>query len=96
MDLFIFARFHARAGKEAAVAATLCKQIVRVRDEHGCLAIATYHALRDRRLFYIQSRWTDEAAFERHAELPNTVEFVERMETLIDHPFEATRVRLLG
>jgi quinol monooxygenase YgiN len=51
---------------------------------------------RPARLFYIQSRWTDEAAFERHAELPNTVAFVERMETLIDHPFEATRMRLLG
>jgi len=96
MDLFIFARFHARAGEEAAVAAALCKQSVLVRDEHGCLAIAAYRAVRDARLFYIQSRWTDAAAFERHAELPNTVAFVERMQTLIDHPFEATRVRLLG
>jgi len=96
MDPFIFARFHARVGQEAAVAATLCKQIVRVRDEHGCLAIAAYRALPDARLFYIHSRWSDEAAFERHAELPNTVEFAERMETLIDHPFKATRVRLLG
>jgi quinol monooxygenase YgiN len=96
MDLFIFARFHARAGQEAAVAATLCKQIVLVRGEDGCLAITAYRALRDAHLFYIQSRWTDDAAFERHAELLNTVAFVERMETLIDHPFEATRVRLLS
>jgi hypothetical protein len=38
----------------------------------------------------------DEAAFEVHAELPRTVQFVERMKTLIDHPFEATRALPLG
>jgi quinol monooxygenase YgiN len=67
-----------------------------VRHEPGCLAIQAYRSIRDPRLFYIYSCWTDEAAFELHAELPRTVRFVERMETLIDHPFEATRARPLA
>ena len=96
MELFIFARFHARAGIEAAVEAVLREQTARVREEPGCLAIQAYRSIRDPRLFYIHSRWTDEAAFEIHADLARTVEFIKRMETLIDHPFEAARVRPLA
>ena len=51
---------------------------------------------REPRLFYIHSRWVDEAAFETHAGLPHTVRFVERMQPLIDHPFEATRATPIG
>ena len=91
MDLYIFAHFHASAGNEAAVAGLLREQTEGVRKESGCLAIHAYCSIRDPRLFYIHSRWTGEAAFERHAELPRTVQFVERMEALIDHPFDATR-----
>ena len=41
---------------------------------------------RDSRLFHIHSRWTNEAAFEVHAGLPDTDLFVERMQALIDPP----------
>ena len=40
---------------------------------------------------WIYSRWSDEAAFDIHAELPNTLSFIRKMEKLIDHPFDATR-----
>src|SRR5947209_8228353 len=78
MELFIFARFDAREGHEAAVAAALSEQVAAVRAEPGCLAIAAYRSVRDPRLFWIHSRWIDEAAFEIHAELPRTQRFVER------------------
>ena len=91
MELAIFARFHASAGQEKAVATTLCEQVPAVRVEPGCLAIAAYRSVRDPRLFWIHSRWIDEAAFEIHADLPRTQLFVDRMQRLIDHPFEATR-----
>jgi quinol monooxygenase YgiN len=95
MELFIFARFHVRDGNEAVAAAVLREQTAGVREELGCLAIQAYRSIRDPRLFYVHSHWTDEAAFELHADLPRTVRFVERMETLIDHPFEVIRTRLL-
>lgn len=91
MELFIFARFHAREGQEDAFAALLREQVPGVRLEPGCLAIGAYHSTRDPRLFWIHSRWTDEAAFEVHAKLPRTDRFVERAEQLIDHPFDVTR-----
>jgi quinol monooxygenase YgiN len=40
--------------------------------------------------FYIHTRWRDMAAFERHAELPHTLRFVETVEPLLDHPFKIT------
>ena len=96
MELFIFARFHAREGEASALAAVLREQIRFVRGERGCLMIDAYRSTRDPRLFYIHSRWTDEAAFEAHAELPNTVRFLDHVQPLIDHPLDVTRARPLG
>jgi quinol monooxygenase YgiN len=96
MELFIFARFHAREGQETAVAAALREVVAPSRQEPGCVAISAYRATREPRLFYIHSRWVDEAAFEAHAELPHTVRFLERIQPLIDHPFEATRSTPIG
>jgi quinol monooxygenase YgiN len=91
MELAIFAWFHALVGQDEAVAAALREQVPSVRAEPGCLAIAAYRSIRDPLLFWIHSRWIDEAAFETHAELPQTRLFVERVQQLIDHPFDVTR-----
>ena len=96
MELVIFARFHARDGQDAALAEVLRRQIRFVRGEPGCLMIDAYRSTRDPRLFYIHSHWTDEAAFEGHAKLPNTLQFLERAQVLIDHDLDVTRARSLG
>jgi quinol monooxygenase YgiN len=72
MKLFIFARFHARAGQELAVAEALRDVLGPTRAEAGCLSIHAFGSTRDPRLFYIHSCWTDEAAFDLHSELPHT------------------------
>jgi quinol monooxygenase YgiN len=43
------------------------------------------------KLFYIHSRWKDEAAFDNHAQSPHTARFTETVKSLIDHPLEVTR-----
>jgi quinol monooxygenase YgiN len=91
MELFIFARFHARPGQEGAVAEALRDVVAPTREEPGCLSIDAFRSTRDQGLFYIHSRWSDEEAFDRHTNLPHTVRFVERIEPLIDHPFDITR-----
>jgi quinol monooxygenase YgiN len=96
MELSIFARFHAREGEEVKVAAALREVVPLSRAEPGCVMIDAFAATRDQRLFYIYSRWVDEAAFDLHATLPHTVRFIERMTPLIDHPFEVTRARVMG
>ena len=96
MEVFIFARFHARPGNEAAVAETLLDVLAPTREESGCLSIHAFQSNRDPRLFYIHSSWKDEAAFEQHTGLPHTVRFVERVEPLIDHPLDVTRAELIG
>ena len=96
MELYIFARFHARPGQEQAVADALCDVVPPSRGEPGCLGIHAFRSTRDPRLFYIHSRWKDEAAFERHASLPHTVTFIERVTALIDHAVDVTRAEQIG
>jgi quinol monooxygenase YgiN len=96
MELFIFGRFHARETREATVAAALREVAGPSRDEEGCLSLQVFQSTRDPRLFYIHSRWTSEAAFELHAELPHTVRFLEKVQPLIDHPLDVTRARAIG
>jgi quinol monooxygenase YgiN len=96
MELFIFARFHARAGNESGVAEAILENMPPSRAEPGCLNIHAYRSTRDPQLFYIHSRWKDEAAFEEHAGLPHTVRFLERVQPLIDHPLDVTRAGQIG
>jgi len=90
-ELFIFARFHAKEGLHDSVAATIQEILSPTRQEPGCLAIDAFRASRDPCLFYIHSRWKDEAAFDYHAQLPHTVRFVEKVQSLIDRPLEVVR-----
>jgi quinol monooxygenase YgiN len=95
MELFTFIRLHARDGEEGDVAAAIRDVITPSRAEPGCIAIDAFASTRDPRLFYIHSRWVDEAAFDLHATLPHTVKFIARVTLLIDHPFEAARTGVM-
>ena len=94
-ELVIFARFHAIDGKEGVLAAELHETAARTRAEPCCRFIELYRSVRDSRLFVLNSRWSDEAAFDVHAALPSTIAFVERASRLIDHPFDVTRSKAL-
>jgi quinol monooxygenase YgiN len=93
MELFIFARFHARPGHEGAVAQALLDVVSPSRNEPGCLTIHAFRSVRDPQLFYIHSHWKDEAAFEHHAGLPHTVRFLEQVGPLVDHPLDVERTK---
>jgi len=96
MELAIFARFHARPGSEGGVAEAILDTLAPTRGEEGCLSIHAFRSTRDPLLFYIHSRWTDEAAFELHAGLPHTVRCLARVQPLIDHPLDVTRSLQIG
>jgi quinol monooxygenase YgiN len=94
-ELFIFARFHAAPGNEDAVAAVIRDVLPPTRAEPGCLQIDAFRSKRDSRLFYIHSRWRDEAAFDRHADLPHTARFLDRAAPLVDYPLDVNRTQRL-
>jgi quinol monooxygenase YgiN len=91
MDMYIFARFYARPGRGSDVESAIRAVIAPTRDEPGCLDIHAFRSIQDDRLFYIHSRWRDEAAFELHAGLPHTRHFLGLIETLIDQERDVTR-----
>lgn len=96
MEMFFFARFHVGLDRERQAAEALCSVLEPSRAEPGCLAIHAFRSTHDPRLFYVQSRWKDEAAFQVHAALPHAVHFIQQMESLLDQPAEFTHTELLG
>ncbi len=96
MELYVFARFHARQGSERGVEQALAEVVPPSREEAGCIAIHAFRSTRDSRLFFIHSRWEDEAAFDLHASLPHTVKFIETVELLVDQPLQVTRTSMIG
>ena len=90
------ARFHVRPEFVEEVIETLRIGIPATRREPGCISIRAITSLRDTQLFFIQSDWIDEAAFNVHAQLPRTIEFVGKMEKMVDQPIEFTRARVIA
>ena len=96
MEFFFFARFQVRAGSEIAAIEALRTVLAPTRAEPGCIGINAFRSKQDPRIFLIHSRWSDEAAFELHARLPHTVNFIRQMESLVDRPPEFTRTEMIG
>jgi quinol monooxygenase YgiN len=96
VDQYVFVRPHAREGQESAVEEALRGVTGPSREEAGCLSFHTFRSMRDRRLFYIHSRWVDEAAFQAHAELPHTLRFLKRVDALLDQPRDVARTEMIG
>jgi quinol monooxygenase YgiN len=94
-NLFVFTRAFARAGQRQLVAVAIAEILGPTRRESGCISIDAFGATRDPRLFYINSRWEDEAAFNNHLQLPHTLRFLEAMKSLLDEPMNVTRAGLL-
>src|SRR5437879_7277995 len=91
VDQYVFVRLHAREGEECSVEQVLRDVLSPSREEPGCVSFHIFRSMRDRRLFYIHSRWVDEAAFQAHADLPHTMRFLKRVDALLDQPREVTR-----
>ena len=90
MEVFLFARFHARPGCESALREAIHTVQGPTRLEPGCVGYQAFRSVRTEGEFYIHSRWRDRAAFEHHATLPHTVRFLATVEALIDHPLSVS------
>ena len=89
-EIFVFARLHARPGRQDEVHRAMFEVQGPTRAEPGCLSYGAFRSVRDPDEFYIHTRWRDLAAFENHAALPHTMRFVEVVTPLLDHPFKVT------
>ncbi len=96
MEMYIFGKFHVREGKEGEAEKALREVVQASREEAGCVNIHAYRAIRDLRLYYIHSTWKDATAFELHATLPHTVQFLERITELGDQEREVRRAERIA
>ena len=96
MEQFVFVKLHAREGDEKAVEQALRDVMDPSREEPGCLDFHLFRSMRDPRLFFIHSRWRDEAAFQKHAELEHTIHFLKIVDALVDQPREVSRTQMIA
>ena len=91
-----FVRLHAREGEETVLEAALREVMARSREEAGCLDFHIFRSMRDRRLFFIHSKWLDDRAFAEHGQLLHTREVLTRVDPLVDQPRETARTEKIG
>ena len=96
MSMHFLVHFTPLPAKEAEFREELSHIVDPTRAETGCVAIRVFETLHEPPRFAIHSEWTDEIAFDHHAELPHTVRFVERAKELLTHPIEGLRTLELG
>ena len=94
--MYIVAQFHAKPGCEQALTDCLLAVVQPTSEEPGCIEIHLSRALRDPATFFIQSAWTDEGEFEKHAGLPHMQAFLSRVPEWIDHEVRAVRCARLA
>jgi quinol monooxygenase YgiN len=90
MELFLFARLHARPGCESALREAIKAVEAPTKLEAGCVGYQAFRSVSNPGEFYIHSRWRHRAAFDLHVSLPHTVKFVSQAESLIDHPLSVS------
>lgn len=95
MEIYSFVKFRAAVGKENAVVEAIHSVLAATREEAGCVRIQAFRGTNDGRIFYIHSRWKSAEAFEGHAKLQHTAEFLQKMDGLIEQPREVTRTELI-
>lgn len=91
MSVHFFVRLEPTPGKQLEFREELLRVVGPTRAEEGCLAIHVFESLREPFAFAIHSEWVDEAAFERHVQLPHTVRFLRAGEELLTHAVHGMR-----
>jgi quinol monooxygenase YgiN len=95
MPMHFIARFEPLAGRDDEFREALLRVAEASRTEEGCLGMKIFESVRAPVTFAIHSEWTDEAAFNRHAEFPHTKRFLEAAESLLSHAVHGQRLRAL-
>ena len=55
-----------------------------------------FEYVREPRVFTIHSEWVDEAAFDLHAQLPHTIQFLAAAKETLTHAVQGVRSRKIG
>jgi len=96
MPLHVFVRFEPKPGNKQQLREELLRIVEPTRAEPGCLRIHLFEATRDPLVFYIQSKWTDEAAFDAHSKLPHMTRFLGLVGELTTHPVHGIRTKQIA
>jgi quinol monooxygenase YgiN len=93
MSFHFIVRFEPKPGRATEFREELLRVAKPTRAEPACLAYHAFESVREPLVFAIHTEWVAEAAFELHAGLPHTVQFLKAPEELLTHPVQGLRSR---
>jgi quinol monooxygenase YgiN len=96
LSVHVIIRFEPQPGRESAFREELLRVNKPSRAEIGCLSIDVFESLQEPSEFAVHSERVNEAAFELHATLPHTLQFLSAAEALLRHPVQGLRQRKIG
>ena len=68
----------------------------RLAPNQAASLLMYFESIREPFVFVVHSEWVDEVAFELHATLPHTGQFLETAETVLTHPIQGLRLLPIG
>ena len=93
MPFHFIVRFHPELSDTPVFREELLHVVEASRREPGCIRMDVFESIRQPSVFAIHSEWIDEAAFDLHATLPHTVQFLSAAQKLLGRPVEGLRLR---
>ena len=93
MSMHFIVRFEPRDDAAREFREALLAVVGPTRAEAGCVRIQVFESVGEPSRFAIHSEWVDEAAFERHARLPHTIQFLAAATDLLTHPVDGLRAK---
>lgn len=95
-ELYVFARFLAKAGREEDLHRALDSLVAPTRQEAGNLQYDVFRLREQPAVFYLAECWKDEAALAAHFEQPYLKEFLAAIPELQAEPFSMGRASMVS
>ena len=94
--LTVIASMRAKPGKEQALRDALQALVAPTTQEKGYVNYDLHQGVEDPAVFFFYENWESGEALDAHLGAPHLVDFVGRMDDLLDGPLQISRLRRIG
>ena len=94
--IYMFAKFHAKAGKEAELKARLLEMVAHTTKEEGCVFYNLHVDFEESDIFYFMECWRDQAALDFHMDTPYVKAILRDSDELTSDGIGISYMKLIG
>jgi len=94
--IYMFAKFHAKSGKEQELKKRLLEMVTHTRKEDGCVFYNLHIDQKQSDIFYFMECWRDQPALDFHMSTPYVQAIIRDSEDLTQDGIEISYMDLIG